>query len=58
MDLGMEWADRLHFEGSNEFLLELSTKACKPDFDVYERTIFELQAKGYQVIIAHPERCV
>ena len=56
MDLGMEWADRLHFDGSNEFLLELSTKACKPDFDVYERTIFELQAKGYQVIIAHPER--
>ena len=56
MDLGMEWADRLHFEGSNEFLLELSTKARKPDFDVYERTIFELQAKGYQVIIAHPER--
>lgn len=56
MDLGMEWADRLHFEGSNEFLLELSTKARKPDFDVYERTIFDLQAKGYQVIIAHPER--
>lgn len=56
MDLGMEWADRLHFDGSNEFLLELSTKASKPDFDVYERTIFELQAKGYQVIIAHPER--
>ena len=56
MDLGMEWADRLHFEGSNEFLLELSTKALKPDFDVYERTIFDLQAKGYQVIIAHPER--
>ena len=23
---------------------------------MYERTIFELQAKGYQVIIAHPER--
>lgn len=23
---------------------------------MYERTIFDLQAKGYQVIIAHPER--
>lgn len=56
MDLGMQWADRLHFDGTNEFLLELSTRARKPDFDVYERTIFELQAKGFQVIIAHPER--
>ncbi len=56
MDLGMQWADRLHFDGTDEFLLELSTRARKPDFDVYERTIFELQAKGFQVIIAHPER--
>lgn len=56
MDLGMQWADHLHFDGTNEFLLELSTRARKPDFDVYERTIFELQAKGFQVIIAHPER--
>ena len=56
MDLGMEWVDRLCFDGTGEFLLELSTRARKPDFDVYERTIFELQGKGYQVIIAHPER--
>lgn len=56
MDLGMEWAPRLHFDGSNEFLLELSTRCHKYDFDVYERTIFELQGMGYQVIIAHPER--
>ena len=27
MDLGIEWADRLHFDDSNEFLLELSTRA-------------------------------
>ena len=56
MELGMEWADRLHFDGTDEFLLELSTR-CRPhDFDVYERTIFELQGRGYTVIIAHPER--
>lgn len=56
MDLGMEWADLLCFDGTNEFLLELSTRARKPDFEVYERTIYELQGKGFQVIIAHPER--
>ena len=56
MQLGMEWAEHLHFDGTNEFLLELSTRAGKPDFEIYERTIFELQGMGYQVIIAHPER--
>ncbi len=56
MDLGMEWVDYLHFDGSNEFLLELSNGARKPQFDEYERTIYELQSRGYQVIIAHPER--
>ena len=58
MDLGLEWAEVLHFDGSNEFLLELSSNALPSRFDVYERTIFELQAMGYQVIIAHPERYV
>ncbi len=56
MDLGMEWVDYLHFDGSNEFLLELSNGARKPQFDEYERTIYELQSRGYRVIIAHPER--
>lgn len=56
MDLGMEWADYLHFDGSNEFLLELSTRATRTEFDECERTIFELQGRGYEVIIAHPER--
>ncbi|MFR8785086.1 CpsB/CapC family capsule biosynthesis tyrosine phosphatase [Slackia sp.] len=56
MDLGMEWADYLHFDGSNEFLLELSTRATPHEFEAYERTIFELQGRGYEVIIAHPER--
>lgn len=56
MGLGMEWADHLHFDGSNEFLLELPSRCKKHDFEVYERTIFELQGKGYTVIIAHPER--
>lgn len=56
MDLGVEWADRLHFDGSNEFLLELSTRADSYDFEEYENTIYDLQCRGYQVIIAHPER--
>lgn len=56
MDLGLEWADRLCFDGSNEFLLELSVNADKLDFIEYERTIYELHGRGYQVIIAHPER--
>ena len=56
MKLGMEWASRLHYDGSSEFLLELSTTAGKSEFMEYDRTIFELQGMGYQIIIAHPER--
>lgn len=56
MDLGMQWAEYLHFDGSNEFLLELSSRCTEHDFQQYERTIFELQGMGYDVIIAHPER--
>ena len=56
MDLGMQWADYLHYDGSREFLLELTDGAPASEYDTYERTIFELQGKGYDVIIAHPER--
>ncbi len=56
MDLGMQWVDYLHFDGSDEFLLELSSRATEVEFADHERTIFELQGKGYEVIIAHPER--
>ncbi len=57
VELGVEqWAPRLAFEGSNEFLLELDTMCTGYDFEEYERTIFELQGMGYDVIIAHPER--
>lgn len=56
MDLGMGWAERLHFDGGNEFLLELSTNAKRHHFREYEGTIFQLQGLGYEVIIAHPER--
>ena len=56
MNLGMQWVDYLHFDGSNEFLLELSSRATEVEFADYERTIFELQGMGYEVIIAHPER--
>ena len=56
MSLGEQWIDYLHFDGSNEFLLELSSRCIERDFREYERTIFELQGRGYEVIIAHPER--
>lgn len=58
MALGLDWAKALHFDGSNEFLLELSTSAMPSHYADYERTIFELQGMGYDVIIAHPERYV
>ena len=56
MDLGIDWAKRLHFYESDEFLLELSSRSCSYHFKDYERTIFDLRGLGYQVIIAHPER--
>lgn len=49
-------AEHLHFDGTNEFLLELSTHADAYAFREYENTIYDLQCRGYQVIIAHPER--
>ncbi len=51
-----EWADRLAFQGTGEFLLELDPGCTAADFDDYERTIYELQGMGYVVIVAHPER--
>ena len=57
VDLGMEWADKLAFRSSSrEFLLELPTHAQPYHFKEYESVIFQLQACGYEVIIAHPER--
>lgn len=56
MELGLDWIDRLAFADTDEFLLELDTR-CKPHhFEEYKRTIFEIQGRGFQVIIAHPER--
>lgn len=56
MELGMGWVDKLAFDGTGEFLLELSTNAQLHHFREYENTIYQLQGKGYDVIIAHPER--
>lgn len=56
MELGMEWAPKLKFADTNEFLLELSTRATEYHFREYETTIYQLQSMGYEVIIAHPER--
>ena len=55
-ELGLEWVECLKFQDSNTFLLELSMHAGKRDFEDYEREIYELQCKGCDVIIAHPER--
>lgn len=55
-ELGLDWVECLKFQDSNTFLLELSTHASKRDFEDYEREIYELQCKGCDVIIAHPER--
>lgn len=54
--LSLSWADKLHFDNSNEFLLELQEDANEVDFREYNRIIYELQGMGYKVIIAHPER--
>ena len=58
MELGLEWAEALHSDGSQDLLLELSVGASPSSFGDYERTIFDLQGMGYEVIIAHPERYV
>lgn len=50
MDLGIEWAPKLAFQGSNEFLLELSTRATEYHFREYESTIYQLQSMGLDVI--------
>ena len=54
----MDWARVLGCYGTADFLLELSVNASPSRFVEYERTIFELQGMGYNVIIAHPERYV
>lgn len=57
MELGVEeWAPHLAFDGGREFLLELDPGCSEATFREYERTIFELQGLGLDVIIAHPER--
>ena len=55
-ELGLEWAEYLHFDGSDEFLLELEPFATKSEFQGYGRIVSWLQGQGYQVIVAHPER--
>jgi protein-tyrosine phosphatase len=55
-EIGFEWVDRLGFEDNRKFLLELSTHAHSSEFAQYERFIFDLQSRGFEVIIAHPER--
>ena len=56
MELGLEWIDHLAFADTDEFLLELPTRCTKYDFQEFQRTIYAIQGRGFQVIIAHPER--
>ena len=56
VELGLEWIDHLAFADTDEFLLELDTRCTKYDFQEYQRTIYAIQRRGFQVIIAHPER--
>lgn len=56
MELGLGWAEKLHYNGTNEFLLELEVDVRSSRYGDYERTIWQLQSMGYDVIIAHPER--
>lgn len=57
VELGIEqWAPYLTFENGREFLLELDPGCSEGRFQEYERTIYELQGMGYDVIVAHPER--
>ena len=51
-----QWASYLRFAESSEILLELDPGCVKYDFRDYERTIYELQGQGLEVVIAHPER--
>lgn len=57
MNLGMGWADHLAFDGDPTMLLEFSPCADEMEFRRYEQTIYQLQGRGFTVIIAHPERC-
>lgn len=52
MELGTSWIDDLACQ-TGDFLLEFPTRTLPSD---WERIVFEIQGKGYQVIIAHPER--
>ncbi len=57
LELGVRaWGERLAFEGTGEFLLELDPGCRSSRFREYERTIYQLQGLGLTVIIAHPER--
>jgi protein-tyrosine phosphatase len=55
-ELGMHWIDHLAFDETDEFLLELETGASAGMYGFYERVIVEIQSRGYEVVIAHPER--
>jgi protein-tyrosine phosphatase len=55
-ELGWNWIDALAFRDTGEFLLELLTRCTAADFEDYYRAIYQIQGRGYTVIIAHPER--
>lgn len=56
MQLGYHWIDYLHTDGENVLLLELDNHCRESQFEDYERSIYQIQTRGYDVIVAHPER--
>lgn len=53
MELGLDWAPDLCFEGTNLMLLEFSVGKMPAN---WQRIIYEIQGQDIQLIIAHPER--
>lgn len=55
--IDMKYMPQLAFRETGQFLLELDVAADEGMyFSEYAQTIFDLQGKGLEVIIAHPER--
>jgi protein-tyrosine phosphatase len=54
--LGLGWLDRLRLGGGSQILLELEDRADEIAFRGYKRLVYDIQCRGYDVIVAHPER--
>ncbi len=55
VELGTDWAERLHFDGSNELLIALPQDVTGEDLVRIGRIVAELQEQGYDLILSHLE---